>query len=68
MQRLSPPVGENQKVSRGEVEIIFSDFDAESTRHEREGTEKTPRLQAVQPNELPPAFSEKQISKRQLSI
>jgi hypothetical protein len=55
MQRLSAPVGENQKVSRGEVEIVFSDFDAESTRHVREGTEKPHGLQVEKFNGSPEA-------------
>jgi hypothetical protein len=40
MQGLSAAIRENQKVGRCEIEIIFRDFDTETTWHEREGTEK----------------------------
>src|SRR5262245_57258930 len=40
MQRLAPTVGKNQKMCRREVKIIFSYFDAETTWHELEATQK----------------------------
>ena len=38
MQRLSAAVSKNQKMRRCEIEIVFCDFDAETTWHDPEGT------------------------------